>query len=889
MVKWLKQVVVGTCLVIILFSFFSGISQTQISSRVISLKKIIEFWEQREKVKIFYKSEWVQDIMVSESLKEQSLNFLLEIELPKNDISFLKIFNGRYILLFKGQPPTFSSVRADTATLVQIETSSNDTFTLSGFVKDALTEESIVGASIYAEQEGKGVVTDNEGYFILVLTAGVQSIRITAVGKSPTFQKINLEADQKINFEMYEQATQLDNVIISSEGLNRNVSSVGMSQVKIDVKAMKSIPPFMGEVDVIKSILLLPGVSTVGEGASGFNVRGGNVDQNLILLDETPLFNSSHLFGFFSTFNSDFLKDVTLIKGGIPATYGGRISSVLDVKMREGNSSKFSGTGGVGIISSRLLLEGPLYKNKTTFIIGGRYAYPNWILKKVPNLNVQKSSSYFYDLNFKLRHQINDKNSLHLSAYQSEDEFKFAADTTYGWKTSNASLKWSTLINQNLVANVTAVLTKYSNVVKGIQSTNEFNAQFGIETQGGKADFTYFLGENKIDFGASITRYTFRSGNLNAENNSSINSIALPDEFSLEKGIYASNEFKINDRISMQTGIRYSHYSVLGSAEVLIFDPLIPRSNSSIIDTLRFSNGETVKNYSGWEPRWSSKVSLSNSSSIKISYNKTYQYLQLLSNTTAVSPLDLWKTSNYNIKPQMADQVAIGYFRNFKENTFEFSVEAYYKRIENMIEYKDGANLFLNPGIEAELLNAKGKAYGIEIMTRKNNGKLTGWISYTYSRTLRKVKGTAPQETINSGKWYPSNFDKPNDLTLVGTYAFTKRLSLSANFTYSTGRPITYPQSVYIIDGYSFAQFSERNQGRIPDYHRLDLSFTIEESLKRTKKWKGSWVFSVYNLYGRKNPYSVFFKPQYKGNQTQAYQLAVIGTLFPSITYNFKF
>ncbi len=889
MAKWLRQVVFGASFVVIIFSSFSGISQTQSNQRVTSLKKIIEFWEQSENVKIFYKSEWIQDVMVSESLKEQSLNFLLEEELPKSNITFMKLFNNRYILLFKGQPPTFSFSSTDTATLVQPQIINNDIFTLSGFVKDALTEESIVGASVYAEQEGKGVVTDNNGYFNVVLTPGIQNIRITAVGKSPTFQKVNLEGDQKIIFEMYEQATQLDNVIISSEGLNRNVSSVGMGQVKIDLKTMKSIPPFMGEVDVIKSILLLPGVSTVGEGASGFNVRGGNVDQNLILLDETPLFNSSHLFGFFSTFNSDFLKDVTLIKGGIPAAYGGRISSVLDVKMREGNSSKFSGTGGVGIISSRLLLEGPLYKDKTTFIIGGRYAYPNWVLKKVPDLNVQKSSSYFYDLNFKLRHQINEKNSLHLSAYQSEDEFKFAADTTYGWKTSNASLTWNTLIKPNLVANVTAVLSKFTNVVKGIQSTNEFNAQFGIETVGGKADFTYFLGDSKIDFGASATHYTFQSGNLKSEINSAINDVALADEFSLEKGIYASNEFKINDRISVQAGIRYSHYSVLGSAEVFIFDPTVPKDNSSIIDTLSFSRGETVKNYSGWEPRLSSKISLNNYSSIKVSYNRIYQYLQLLSNTTAVSPLDLWKTSNYNIEPQMGDQVALGYFRNFKENAFEFSVETYYKQIENMIEYKDGANLFLNPSIEAELLTAKGRAYGVEVMTKKNNGKLTGWISYTYSRSLRQVKGETPQETINLGNWYPSNFDKPNDLTIVGTYAFTKRLILSANFTYSTGRPITYPRSVYIVDGYSFAQFSERNQGRIPDYHRLDLSFTIEESLKRTKKWKGSWVFSVYNLYGRKNPYSVFFKPQYQGNQTQAYQLAVIGTLFPSITYNFKF
>lgn len=859
---------------------------------MVNLKELIDFWEKKENIKFFYKNDWIQDVQVADSVKLQPLSFLLESVLIKGEIRYIPMFNARYILLFKGTLPSFSLTPrsiADTITINLNQSLASDSYLLSGFVRDAITEEMVIGATLFDEQTKAGTTSNGNGFFSLLLPAGVHSIRVTAVGKLPTTQRINLDGNTKLLVDLYEQATQLEDVIISSEALNRNISSVSMSQIKLDINTMKTIPPFMGEIDVVKSLLLLPGVSTVGEGASGFNVRGGNVDQNLILLDDVPLFNSSHLFGFFSTFNADMVKDVTLYKGGIPAMYGGRISSVLDVKMKDGNKNKLSASGGVGIISSRLLFEGPLGK-KTTFILGGRYAYPDWILKKVPDINVQKSSSYFYDLNFRLRHQFNDKNSLQLSAYSSEDEFKFAADTTYGWGTTNYSAKWNTLISEKLVASVTGLYSSFENSVKGLQPTNEFDVDFGIETKGGKADFTYFLNPNhKIDFGANITYYTFQPGTLTARNNSAINDVALAEEYSVEKGVYVSDEFKISDAVSVQAGLRYSHYSVLGPGDVYIYDPNVPRSNTTIVDTIQYSRGETIKKYDGWEPRVSAKISISPSSSVKVSYNRNYQYLQLISNTTAVSPLDLWKTSNFYIPPQMGDQWAIGYFKNFKDNLYEFSGETYFKQTQNMVEYKDGANLFLNDLIETELLNAKGVAYGVELMTRKNRGNLTGWVSYTYSRSLRQAKGDTPEETVNQGKWYPSNFDKPHDFTLVGNYKFSRRLSLSTNFTYSTGRPITYPQSVYVIDGYSVAQFSDRNQGRIPDYHRLDISFTIEESLRRTKKWKGSWTFSVYNLYGRKNPYSVFFKPQYRGNQTQSYQLSVMGTVFPSITYNFKF
>ena len=859
----------------------------------ISLAEAIRTIEKREKVTFFYKKEFITGLEVPASVLNIPLEDFLRNELAVIDIGYLRYFDRSYIFLFKGKAPSVDLLTARVIDSVQIprrEVNANTQYHIAGGVRDAISGENISGASIFVEETATGTVSDVDGHFSLTLSAGVYRIRVTSVGKAPTSQRILLYEDRQIEFEMFEQNIQLEDVVVLSHGTDRNVSSTEMGQVKMDIRTLRSIPPFMGEVDIIKSIQLLPGVSTVGEGSSGFNVRGGNVDQNLIMLDDTPLLNSSHLFGFFSTFNPDFVKEVTLYKGFMPANYGGRVSSVLDVRMRDGNKTKLSGSGGLGIISSRFLLEGPIGKGKTSFIVGGRYAYPNWLLKKIPDLNVQRSSTYFYDLNLRIHHQINDKNSLDLSAYRSEDDFKFAADTTYGWNTTNLSLRWNAVISPRLYANFIGLFSNYETSISGLSSDKGFDANFGVNMRGGKADITYVMnGQNRIDFGAAITDYTFNNGTLTPGTNSSINQIRVPEEYSREMGIYVSDELKISQTVSVNAGIRYSMYNVYGAADVFLYKDGIPKDPATVTSILHFAKGERIKQYSGWEPRFLAKVSINEKSSLKFSYNRNYQYLQLISNTTAISPLDLWKTSNYYIKPQIGDQFAIGYFRNLRQNNYELSVEGYYKEIQNLVEYKDGANLFMNQYLESQLLNAHGVTYGLELLLKKKEGKLTGWLSYTFSRSFRQTKGNTPEETINSGNMYPSNFDKPHYFVTVANYAFTKRIGLSANFTYSTGRPTTYPQGVYLIDGYSALQFSERNQARIPDYHRLDLSFTIEQTLNRTKKWKGSWVFSVYNVYGRANAYSIFLRPQYKGFQTQSYRLAVVGTVFPSITYNFKF
>jgi hypothetical protein len=855
----------------------------------IRLPDAISVIEIRERVNFFFEPGWVSEINVERALADKSLKDFLS-ELNAMGLSLTPLHEGKYIVLTRSAPPRIVTLTGSQGPGDALPIERSDVFVIHGVVTDAETAEPLPGAAVVIAEPKVGATTNTDGRFTFNLPAGVYDLRVTAVGKLATTQRVVLDADLSLDLEMFEEATQLDNVTISSESMTRNVTSTGMSQINLDIKTMKSIPPFLGEPDVIKSILLLPGVSTVGEGASGFNVRGGNVDQNLILLDDTPLYNSSHLFGFFSAFNPDFVRDVTLYKGGMPSNFGGRISSVLDIGLKDGNSEKLKGAGGIGIVTSRLLFEGPLGSDKTTFMIGGRIAYPNWMIRSVPDINVSQSSGSFYDANVRLRHQFNDKNTLHISAYRSDDDFKFAADTTYGWTTTNLSLKWSTTISPRLFGSTTLLYTDYENHVTGIKPTFEFESNFGVLDLGGKIDFSWLPDKrNRVDFGLSYTNHTFHNPSLIAAENSVMNGIYIPDEQSIEQGYYISDELKITEGISLEAGVRFSLYSAIGPASVYQFNPDLPRRISTIIDTLHFEAGDKIQSYSGWEPRASLKIATGDRSSVKLSYNRNFQYIHLISNTTAVTPLDLWKSSGYNIKPQFGSQVAAGYFVNLRDNLFELSFESYYKRTNNLLEYRDGATLFMNPYLEAELLTAKGWSYGVESMVRKNRGKLTGWLAYTYSRSMRQVDGTNSQEVINFGKPYPSNFDKPHDVTFVGRYAFTKRLSISANFTYATGRPTTSPQSVYVVNGYSFAQYSQRNQARIPDYHRLDLSFSIDESLKHTRKWKGNWTFSLYNVYGRKNAYSVFFRPQYRGAQTQSYRLAVVGTLLPSITYNFRF
>jgi hypothetical protein len=857
----------------------------------IPLKEAFETLQRSKKIKFFYTYSWIENIRVDRASLNLPLPEFLKRALDKTEYSYI-FYKNRNIILVRSASDSLQHQRTRLPDQVTEKNfiADGNVYTVSGRIKNANSGENIIGGSIYIEELKTGTTSNTYGYYSLSVPSGIYTFQITAIGKAGVTQRLIVNKNLSFDIELFESLTQLNEVVIVAEAMDKNISSIDIGVVNIDTKTLQSMPSFLGETDIIKSITLMPGVTTVGEGAGGFNVRGGNSDQNLILIDDVPIYNSSHLFGFFSMINTDVVKDVVLYKGGIPAQYGGRVSSVLDMKLKDGNSKVFSGNGGIGVISSRLMLEGPIIKDKLSFVVGGRYAYPNWILKRVPDYSIRNSEGNFYDANMTLNYELNKKNTLRFSSYYSTDGFKFAADTLYGWATFNSTIRWNTLISEKLFLSTSLFKSDYTYSVEGNEDPFAFKSEFGIQTLGAKIDGSYFANlANKIDFGLSSLYYNFNPGNLISREGSSLNPVSLQPEQAIESGIYINDEIKINNRITLSVGLRYSTYSSLGAQEVFIYDPSVPKSPSTIIDTLSFAKNEIVKTYSGFEPRGALKISLDSESSIKVGYNKTIQYLHLISNTAAISPLDIWKSSNYYIEPQRAQQFSLGYFRNFKKNTIETSLEIYYKEIENLVDYKDGADLFLNPFLESELLTAFGKSYGAELLVRKTYGSLTGWIGYTYSRTLRQVNGLAPSEKINGGKFFPANYDKPHDLSIVMNYKLTRRLSFSGNFTYNTGRPITYPDAVFIVDGYTVTQFSERNQDRVPDYHRLDISFILDKTLKQTQRWKGSWVLSIYNLYGRKNPYSIFFKPTNNGSLPQSYRLAVLGTVFPSIGYNFQF
>jgi len=847
---------------------------------VISMQNYLEDAGKEWNLRFYYRDEWLDSIQVEKlrPAENQDQVFRLIRQVGFEPIAYS---DWQYILIWKEDSPVYLEYDE--------EGNFNREISLSGKVKLLNSEEELIGARVQIDVLDTGTITDIEGYYSLRIPVGQYQIRANSVGQEEEMLWVNLSKDTTINFELADRVITLSEIIISDEALDQNISEVATGKTRLDIRTIRSLPAFMGEVDVVRSLLMMPGVSSVGEGATGFNVRGGAVDQNLVMIDQTPVFNTSHLFGLFSVFNQDIIKDVTLYKGGIPAKFGGRLSSVLDIQTRENLAEKFSGRGGIGLISSRLTFDIPLVPKKVSLTLGGRISYNDYLLKLIPDQDISNSSAYFYDANIKFNYQLNNKNTFHLSYYRSYDNFKFPSDTAYYWGTDNVSLQWNHLFGEKLVGNFTGA---YSDFRYGIHSNFEsygYQWDAGISYRNLKADFTWLLWDrHEIGFGGSFINYKFNSGNLIPDANSSLNPIKLQDDHAYESAIYIDDEWNLSAQLSIMAGIRYSFYQAVGPADVNLYEQGQPRKTSTLLDIKSFSDGEVIKSYDGFEPRFAIKIGISRNSSIKLSYNRMFQYIHLISNTMAVSPVDVWQPSNLYIHPQYSDQFSVGYFRNFIENTIETSIEAFYKDISNIVDYKDGAQLLLNENIEEELLQGRGRAYGIELLVRKKMGRLTGWLGYTYSRSEKKIKSGYDEETINYGKYYPANFDRPHDISISTNYRFTRRWSMSANFVYMTGRPTTYPEAKYKIDGFTVASFGERNQARIPDYHRLDISFTLDGNLKKNKKWDGSWTFSIYNVYSRKNAYSVYFKPD-KGFIPQSYKLTVLGAPFPAITYNFKF
>ena len=756
--------------------------------------------------------------------------------------------------------------------------------TLNGYLRDSTDGEALIGANVFVEELGIGAVSNPYGFFALTVPAGTYTLQISYLGYRPMTRRVSLTENTTISLEMVPDDFQIEEVVVTAAKANQHVTSLEMSVEKLSMATIRTIPQVLGEVDLIRSIQLLPGVTTVGEGATGFNVRGGNVDQNLILLDESIVYNSSHLLGLFSVFNSDAVKDVQLYKGGIPARYGGRLSSVLDVRQREGNNKRFEMAGGIGLISSRLALEGPFQKEKSSFMVAGRSSYGHLFLKFDPDL--AQNVVWFYDLNAKVNFILNEENRIYLSGYFGKDVFNFGDDFASNWGNATATFRWNHLFSDKLFSNFTAVYSDYGYSLGVPEGAQAFEWNASIRSVAAKADFNYYLNNrSQLEFGVHAAYYRFQPGRaFGVGDNSIFNEIRIQNEYALEPALYVSMEQQWTDRLSVVYGLRFAGFLNLGSREVYLYEDGIPSEEEAIIDSVQYGSWEVIKGFSGFEPRFSANYVFDPKQSVKFSYNRTQQFIQLVSNTTSATPLDIWIPSGTYIDPAIADQVALGYFRNFRENTYEASVEVYYKWFQNLLDFKDGAELLLNETLETELLSGIGRAYGAEFIVRKTQGKVTGWVSYTLSRSERETEG------INNGETYPSNWDKLHDLTVVSSWAINPKLTLSGNFAFMSGRPITYPDARYEYDGIIVPNYNNRNGARTPVYHRLDASLIWKPNKKPDKRWKSEWVFGVYNLYGRRNPYSIFFRQNEDNPQiTEAVRLSIFGAPLPYVTYNFKF
>lgn len=774
---------------------------------------------------------------------------------------------------------------------------SQQKFTINGTIKDASNGEALIGVTVFISEIKNGVATNEYGFYAITLPTATYSISYSYVGFQLISKTIDLNKDTQLNIELLPETERLQEVVVQAEIEQANVQNLEMSTNKLEIKTILRIPTLFGESDVLRSLQLLPGVSTVGEGASGFNVRGGSVGQNLILLDEAPVYNSSHLFGFFSVFNPDAVKDTKLYKGAIPSRYGGRLASILDVRMKEGNSKKLEVTGGIGSVFSRLAVEGPLIKDKASFIIAVRRSYIDVLARPFVQLLKDGGALNFYDLTMKTNYNINRKNRVYLSAYFGRDNFKFDKTQGFNWGNSTATVRWNHLFNERLFSNLTLVYSKYDYSLQfGKDDRNRFSWNSSITNFILRPQFTYFINsKNELNFGGDATYYTFAPANAVGVTNGKSVDISLDKKYNLETALHIGNSQKLTSAFSIEYGLRFSNFQSLGPGTTYDYNDTIPGIRKSVTGAKIYKSGETIASYRNLEPRLSFKVQGNEASSVKGSYNRMVQYLHLISNTTASNPLDVWNPSSNNIKPQIADQFTLGYFKDIGEaRKYELSVESYLRYTQNQLDYIDGADLLINRYLEGDLLSGSGRAYGLETYFQKKTGRLTGWVSYTLGRTELKVDG------INRGEWYETRYNQTHNLKVAAFYDINSRWSVSGNFIYTSGTPTTFPTSRYIQQGIliPYNVNESRNNVHLKSYHRLDISFRLEgKKIRNGKERKNAdyWVFSLYNVYGRRNPFSIYFSqndirvPAGQPLQSQATQLSIIGSIIPSISYNFKF
>lgn len=869
--------------------------------------------ERNFQVRFFYKNEWTEGLKMTYRGDTQTLGKLLDILfLPLNiyyhtdnqgNIILTKDYSIKSVITELSPagiylPKTDYSISEERKPfneniIVEIGNPSDKNrsgnVTVTGFVKDDYSGGPVVGVTVFIKELAKGAITDNDGSYLINIPRGNFNIRFSCLGMKEISVNTRVYGSGKLDVTMSESFISISEAVVTADRNNvHRRFEVGLE--KINMATFKLMPTTLGETDLLKNMLLLPGVKTVGEGSAGFNVRGGAADQNLILLNGAPLFNPSHFFGFFSSVNSDIIKDVLLYKGGIPAQFGGRLSSVIDIMGRDGSKEEFKGNAGISPVATHLLLEAPLVKDKMTMILAARTTYSNWVLGMVNDPALKNSKASFYDVNGRVAYEINSKDRIELSAYTSHDSFKLNSDTTYSYDNRLLSVKWRHAFNSALTFMLSANTSNYDyDIESRNNSVNAFILNYKLGYSGVKADFNWYkTGNHRLNFGMEMNRYSVLPGEyLPAGDSSVVKATTIERDKALESALYIDDKIILTNKLSLNLGLRYSAFSAIGPRMIRLYEPGLPMSRTTVYDTLEISQGKFYKTYSGPEFRVSFNLMLSDASSVKLNYNRTRQYLHLLTNTTSISPTDTWKLSDYYLKPQTADQFSMGYYLDLPWKNMEWSAEIYYKPIRNMVDFKGGTNLIMNGSIEKDIINLSGRAYGMELMLKRSMGKVSWNINYTYSRILVRSRTEFASDAINEGRWFPASHDKPHDFTMTFNYAATRRLNLSFNYTYNTGRPVTYPVAVYMVAGQWVVRYSDRNKYRIPDYSRLDISARWSGNLKSKKLMNPYWTFSCFNVLGRENVYSEYFRIE--NNTIKGYRLSVFARAIPTLTYSFDF
>ena len=905
--KHFRQIALRILVIVLLLALaLPGVTQSLLSRRISSvtagvpLADFLNEFTRTNQGTFFFRSEWTAGINLKSNYAGFTVAELLEDALRGTDLSFFEMY-PTVVVILKDPEQTIERQRALELVARQsrsVETiffgspgaSRKELLQLKGRVVDAKNDEPLVGAAVTLGTQGRGATTDHTGSFLLELRPGAYVLQVAYLDYEPRAIDVALFDDGNLDLKLDKEPTMLEELVVRDIA-TRDLATSRVGQIQISVKELKRMPSFLGEADIVKQVQNLPGVTTVGEAATGFNVRGGGVDQNLILYDGLPVFNSSHVFGILSSFHADAIRDVSFFRGGIPAEYGGRASSVLDLRSKDGDYEKWSGSAGLGLITSQVSVGGPLRKDRSSLMASFRTTYSNWLARSIRTdyVDLRNSSVSFFDGTVKFAQRLRDQSKISVSLYGSNDGFRLLKDTSYQWGQWLAAIRWDKPAKRGWTSDYVIGTSVYGYKVLNNNFRSASSLSYQLQTNLFTAGFHKAEGVRKYSAGLQVQHTGFQPGRLRAESSeSTARNYELDRQNSIESALYGSGEWILKTNITMEGGVRLPLFLSVGSARVPIYSSGQVPSANNVVDTAYFKRGQLIKAYAGVEPRLAVRWALSATGSLKLSYNRINQFLHLITNTTAVTPVDIWQPSGYYFRPQRADQVSLGYFKDSKQKRFQYSAEMYYKYIANLLDFKDGANLIMNPALERELLRGFGESYGMELLLAKMEGRLTGNMNYTYARSFRTIAGATPSESINRGKRYNSNFDQPHVGNLSWRYQLSRRYFFTGNFTYRTGRPVTVPLAAFVFENGTVAYFSERNQYRIPDYHRLDVAFVFEGNHRKRQRWKGTWTLSAYNVYARRNPYTVFFQTSSTGVPTP-YQLAIIGTILPSLSYTLKF